>query len=205
MSSSSTDKLSDYKVYDIDFVRQYHIHLCDACAETSARASGVLDGVAYAREGIHQHNPDYPNSTWLYGYYNFFACNPRDNVVYDLFAHVKQSIRDYIGMEERAWTQCWVNTHPKDGLLHKHFHQYPIHWYLSIYPQNTETVFYDGDDELYRIKNEIGKLYIGPGDRMHEVVPTGEFDHMPRVTIAGNVMRSSDTKYQCKTFTFIPI
>ena len=214
MSSSLTDKsndgeYTDYKTYEIDLVRQYHTHICDICAETSARASGVLDGVAYVKDGKHEHQQDFPNSTWLYGYYNFFSCNTRDNVVYDLFAKVKECIRDYIGMDERAWTQCWVNTHPKDGLLQKHFHQYPIHWYLSIYPQTTATVFYEGDmddgPEIYRINNEVGKLYIGPGDRTHEVVPTGEFDRMPRITIAGNVLRSSDTQYQCKTFSFVPI
>lgn len=203
MNSSLTNK--DYKIYDIEHVRQYQTAIAEAALQTSGVVSSVLDGVGW-QGGKHEHDPEAcPNSTWLYGYYNFFSSRVKDIVVYDLFAHVKNALRDYIGMEERAWTQCWINTHLEGGLLHKHHHQYPIHWYLSIYPQNTQTVFYKGDEELYRIDNEPGKLYIGPGDRLHEVVQTGEFDGMPRVTLAGNILRPSDTTYRDNTLSFIPI
>ena len=139
MNSSLTNK--DYKIYDIEHVRQYQTAIAEAALQTSGVVSSVLDGVGW-QGGKHEHDPEAcPNSTWLYGYYNFFSSRVKDIVVYDLFAHVKNALRDYIGMEERAWTQCWINTHLEGGLLHKHHHQYPIHWYLSIYPQNTQTVF----------------------------------------------------------------
>ncbi|AGG54072.1 hypothetical protein CYXG_00008 [Synechococcus phage S-SSM4] len=83
----------------------------------------------------------------------------------------------------------------------------PISYSLVLVhlPTKTKTVFYKGDEELYSIDNEPGKLYIGPGDRLHEVVQTGEFDGMPRVTLAGNILRPSDTTYRDNTLSFIPI
>ncbi|AIX25880.1 hypothetical protein Syn7803US114_18 [Synechococcus phage ACG-2014d] len=204
MSSSLTDSTKNYKLYDISFVRENLSAIADAALQTSGVVSSVLNGVEW-QGGHHKHDPNQcPNSTWLYGYYNFFSARVKDVVIYDLFSEVKTCIRDFIGMEERAWTQCWVNSHLEGGLLHKHHHDYPIHWYLSIYPQNTETVFYKGDNEIYRVKNEPGKLYIGPGDRLHEVVKSGEFDNMPRITLAGNVLRPSD-KHRDTTLSFIPI
>ena len=158
----------------------------------------------------HVHDDEFPNVSWLYGYYNFFGCNARNSDVYDLYCQMRSAIRDYIGQNCRAWMQCWVNTHRNDDLMAKHHHTYPIHGYLSLYPQNTSTVFYDGyqGEELYRITNECGKMYIGIGSRPHEVVATGDPPNpkAPRITLGFNILRNNDIEnYQCDTFSFIPV
>jgi hypothetical protein len=56
------------------------------------------------------------------------------------------------------------------------------HGYISVDPKNTNTRF-----EEYSIKNEIGRLYIGPSYKFHEVVINEPFD-TPRITIAFGVM-----------------
>ena len=64
-----------------------------------------------------------------------------------------------------------------DEVLKWHNHEWDYHGYISVRPHNTVTVFEDRE-----IKNEIGNVYIGPGNRYHEVKVIEEYD-TPRITI----------------------
>ena len=212
--SNLTEFRPDFKLYDIELCRDKMESLCDAAVGTSMRVSKQFHGLpvpAQKNKNMrHVHDDEFPNVSWLYGYYNFFGCNARNSDVYDLYCQMRSAIRDYIGQNCRAWMQCWVNTHRNDDLMAKHHHTYPIHGYLSLYPQNTATVFYDGykGGELYRITNECGKMYIGIGSRPHEVVATGDPPNpmAPRITLGFNVLRNNDIEdFQCDTFSFIPV
>ena len=63
--------------------------------------------------------------------------------------------------------------------------------------KKTRTVFSD-----YEIKNEIGNIYIGPGDREHKVIVDENFD-TPRITLGFDV--SLETEDLNDTISLIPI
>ena len=202
--------LIDYKMYDIELCRTKQIELCNALCEISGRVSEKLDNVHIPSQKDpklrHEHNADRPNVSWCYGYYNIFGCAAGNIIMYDLYCQMRAAIRDYIGDNSRAWMQCWVNTHSVDDLMAYHNHSYPIHGDVSIYPQNTSTVFYKGKEETHRVQNEVGKLYIGPGKTPHEVVENGPQHEpdAPRITIAFNIIRESDNGSDL-SMSFIPI
>ena len=82
-------------------------------------------------------------------------------------------------------------------MLNWHSHQWDYHGYISIDPKKTRTVFSD-----YEIKNEVGNIYIGPGDREHKVIVDENFD-TPRITLGFDV--SLETEDLNDTISLIPI
>ena len=119
------------------------------------------------------------DSTWSYDKYNVFGLTSPTQVFYDLFKELRGFVYDYT--DDDLWIQSWVNYHMPDQVLKWHNHQWPIHGYISIRPHKTKTVF-----ENYEIKNEIGNVYIGPGNRHHEVQVLEPFD-TPRITIGFDI------------------
>ena len=104
------------------------------------------------------------DSTWSYDKYNVFGLTSPTQVYYDLFNELRGFVYDYTGDVDRLWMQSWVNYHMPDQVLRWHNHHWPIHGYISIRPHKTKTVF-----EGYEIDNEVGNIYIGPGNRYHRV------------------------------------
>ena len=119
------------------------------------------------------------DSTWSYDKYNVFGLTSPTQVFYDLFKELRGFVYDYTDGD--LWIQSWVNYHMPDQVLKWHNHQWPIHGYISIRPHKTKTVF-----ENYEIKNEIGNVYIGPGNRHHEVQVLEPFD-TPRITLGFDI------------------
>ena len=113
--------------------------------------------------------------TWSYGKYNLFGITSPTRVFYDLFTELRGFVYDY--QSDDVWMQSWVNYHMPDEVLKWHNHEWDYHGYISIRPHNTVTVFEDKE-----IKNEIGNVYIGPGNRYHEVKVIEDYD-TPRITI----------------------
>ena len=118
--------------------------------------------------------------TWSYHKYNVFGLTSPTQVFYDLYNELRGFVYDYTDAEF-LWMQSWVNYHMPDQVLKWHNHQWPIHGYISIRPHKTKTVF-----ENYEIKNEIGNVYIGPGNRHHEVQVLEPFD-TPRITLGFDI------------------
>jgi hypothetical protein len=79
-----------------------------------------------------------------------------------------------------------------------------MHGFISIEPQDTKTIFYDNYEDkesIYHINNKVGNIYIGDGNKWHEVISNNDFDG-DRITLGFDVMtRNSATK----NFGFIPI
>ena len=119
--------------------------------------------------------------TWTYDRYNVFGLTSPTQVFYDLYNELRRFVYDYTGVPKQMWMQSWVNYHMPDQVLKWHNHQWPIHGYISIRPHKTKTVF-----ENYEIKNEIGNVYIGPGNRHHEVQVLEPFD-TPRITLGFDI------------------
>ena len=125
------------------------------------------------------------NSTKGYSYYNLFTLTVGSKLFFGLHNQFTTIIRDFVGTDQELWFQCWINHHMPDEVLGWHNHLDCLaHGYMSLDPKNTSTVF-----ESYTIKNEVGKIYIGPSDRPHKVVVHEPYD-TPRLTIAFNVIDS---------------
>tara|TARA_R110002020_G_scaffold126335_2_gene284069 strand:+ start:1564 stop:2163 length:600 start_codon:yes stop_codon:yes gene_type:complete len=153
--------------------------------------------------------------TWIYQKYNIFGILAGSHYYWNLFKDIgvciKKHILDNLKQEtlpKNMWIQAWLNWHTKDQLLKKHHHADDgkgfMHGFISIEPQNTKTIFYERYEDkepIYHINNEVGNIYIGDGNKWHEVVSDKGFSG-DRITIGFDVMtRNSATK----NFGFIPI
>tara|TARA_B100000287_G_C20633706_1_gene780841 strand:- start:967 stop:1479 length:513 start_codon:yes stop_codon:yes gene_type:complete len=121
------------------------------------------------------------DSTWSYDKYNVFGLTSPTQVYYDLFNELRGFVYDYI-KPKQLWMQAWVNYHMPDQVLQWHNHEWPIHGYISIRPHKTKTVF-----EGYEIDNEVGNVYIGPGNRYHRVEVLEDYD-TPRITLGFDLL-----------------
>ena len=107
-------------------------------------------------------------------------------------------VRGYLRNHKQLWMQSWMNFHKANEVLDWHNHYSPYHGYVSIEPHNTTTVF-----EGYKIKNQIGRIYIGPGDRHHKVRVDEEFD-TPRITLGFDVTDRPNPK-PSGNWSFMPL
>lgn len=125
----------------------------------------------------------YPNkdSTWAYRMYNVFALSSPMPLWYSLYYELSKTIRNHIDTLEPLWMQSWLNFHKEDEVLDWHNHKRPYHGYINIDPQNTTTDFKD-----YQIKNNIGDIYIGPGNKQHKVIVNEDFKST-RITLGFDV------------------
>ena len=125
---------------------------------------------------------DFKGSTAHYMKYNAITLLrglPHYNVVFDELLSI--ICEYYEGDSETIFVKAWINYHSEDELLDWHDHQSLFHGYLSIRPHDTVTEFKDG-----KIENEVGSMYIGPGNLKHRVVSNTKFTEK-RITIAFDV------------------
>lgn len=116
------------------------------------------------------------NITWQFGNYNVYGLCSCNQWFYDIYKTLIQGLRDYYRLSntpvpEQLWMQSWINSHTPNQVLKTHNHDWPLHGYISIEPKDSDTVFTDKPNgvELYRVKNKVGQIYIGPGYRFHHV------------------------------------
>jgi hypothetical protein len=126
--------------------------------------------------GMQNHSAHAGNLTWMFNQYNLFALYSNNQHFYEIYKNLISAIREYFNVTgtdvpSQLWLQSWVNGHTKNQILKSHNHEWPIHGYISIDPKHTETVFTDAPNgnELYRITNKVGQIYVGPGSRFHHV------------------------------------
>jgi len=134
---------------------------------------------------LHQHYFNGRDSTWSYSEYNFFLLSSPSLVFHQLFCELKEIINNYVPYKFK-WMQCWLNYHYPNEVLNWHNHHWDYHGYICIDPKNTRTVFKD-----YQIKNEVGNIYIGPGNREHIVVVDENYVS-PRITLGFDVQVYED-------------
>jgi hypothetical protein len=117
--------------------------------------------------------------TWSYQSYNIWALTSPSPVWFQLYQDLIEVIKKHRKWEIPLWLESWANIHRDHKVLDWHTHYWPIHGYISIDPKNTVTEF-----EEYKILNNIGQIYIGPGRRLHRVV-SNEFTDFstPRITV----------------------
>ena len=127
-------------------------------------------------KGMHNHAAHIGNVTWMFSQYNMYSLFSNNQDFYEIYKSLIVAIREYFNITNteippQLWLQSWINGHTSSQILTSHNHDWPIHGYISIDPKNTDTVFTDSPNgnELYRIKNRVGQIYVGPGARFHHV------------------------------------
>jgi hypothetical protein len=168
-----------YSLFEISFVKEHQTEMITACNETSNKIKDFLKIQSISND-----------ITWFYKVYNLFTATCGDKNFYDLFVSINQSAQEYfkihnIKKDNMLYMQSWLNNHNYDEVLTSHNHQCPIHGYVSIDPKKTKTVFTNKLDDsiLYEIDNAPGLLYIGPGQRFHNVKNLEKWEGQ-RLTVA---------------------
>lgn len=122
------------------------------------------------------HNARNDNITWQFMNYNVYGLCGCNEWFYNIYKSQIEAIREYFKISQtevphQLWLQSWINSHRPNQVLKSHNHDWPWHGYISIDPKQSDTVFTDKPNgtELYRVKNKVGQLYIGPGYRFHHV------------------------------------
>ena len=179
------NKEFNYKIYRSSVVLDNHAELIRS----------IKFGIQTFREYFPEKAHD---STWAYYLYNTFTITSYTQGMYDLFGDVVSAIDDYTNKKRPLWFQCWINYHKPEEVLKWHGHEYPCHGYVCIDPKETHTV-YDG----YKIKNEIGNIYIGPGFRRHKVVVDHDYN-LPRITLGFDIVNEPSNN-PVKMNSFIPV
>lgn len=131
------------------------------------------------------------NITWEYCRFNFFTMVGGSQHYYNIYKVIKDNIIGYFDRikfkPDQMWFQSWINVHLYDEVLKAHDHTLEYHGYFSIDPKDSDTIFIDeNNNELYRVKNKIGRIYIGPTRRRHYVQNNAPYDDH-RVTIAFDI------------------
>ena len=125
------------------------------------------------------------DTTWTYDQYNIFAYASPKKIWTDLFRELREYATDYLGTDRDLFYQSWLNHHMGNNLLDWHTHTWPYHGYISIQPLDSKTIF-----ENFEINNEIGNIYIGPGDLRHKVVCDDVYT--PRITLGFDITYHQD-------------
>jgi hypothetical protein len=181
-------------------MRDYIVHKSQTIIDNQEL---IIRDLRVAHGYFKQHFPN-RDSTWTYNYYNIFATTAPSSIFYELYKELNKVIRDYIGDDRPLWMQSWLNFHMPNEVLEWHDHAWPHHGYISIDPKKTKTVFKE-----YEIINEVGNIYLGPGNREHKVEILEDFD-TPRITLGFDILAAQGRAHETaakpfEQFSLVPI
>tara|TARA_B100000287_G_scaffold369432_1_gene366282 strand:- start:1879 stop:2433 length:555 start_codon:yes stop_codon:yes gene_type:complete len=127
------------------------------------------------------------DSTKNYHAYNIFGASSPSVHMYKLYGVIRELVRRKLPDEDFLWMQSWVNYQTRDNVLDWHNHDAMWHGYVSIDPKDTCTEFKHG----FKVDNEVGNIYFGPGFNQHRVVNNSEYEGI-RITVAFDIMTSDN-------------
>jgi len=159
----------------------------------------MIGDLRIAHEYFKQHFPIiskkavYSQSPW----YNIFITTSPSPTFYKLYKELNKVVRDYVGHDRPLWMQSWLNFHMPNEVLGWHNHFWSCHGYMSIDPKKTKTVF-----KKYEIINEVGNIYMGPGERHHKVEVLEDFD-TPRITLGFDIHETPAKPFEM--YSLVPI
>jgi len=144
-------------------------------------------------------------TTKFYYKYNFFtlaSCNKEIHKMYrQLTGFVGEFLSEVSYPDDNVWMQSWMNFHKEDEVLKSHNHDFDVHGYITISNHKSDTVFTEGEKELWRIENKPLQIYIGTGRVNHHVEVTESYKD-ERITIGFDLaLKNSFTN----NFSFIPV
>jgi len=183
--------MNNYIIKNFSYVEKNHNHFIEYANLAHDRFN-----FAYGNKN----NFNQKSSTWFYRYYNITCLTFGSKLYYKLFCDLQTLIRKTANHKKPLWYQSWLNFHKQDEVLNWHNHpECLFHGYISIDPKETETEF-----ENYKIKNEIGNVYIGNGQLKHKVNLLKPFDGF-RITIAFDVISEDEINTMYKKYGKIDI
>ena len=145
------NKTFNYKIYRSSVVVEHQ--------------SEMIDRINFAHQQLmKKYGSLNTDSTWLYKTYNIFSLIGPSKLFYELFYDLTNVIKSTIVDKDFLWFQSWLNFHEPNEVLNWHNHHWYYHGYISIDPKKTKTIFKE-----YEILNQVGNIYIGPGNREHKV------------------------------------
>jgi hypothetical protein len=163
--------MEKYKLYQSELIKNNHPQFESQCKKVH---SSILQ----------EYNTD--NSTWAYEEYNIFNLTSSSLLFYNLYKELNYHIRSFVGDNRPLWISSWLNYDEGKKVeenLHSHYHEGLYHGYISITPQNTNTMFNNG----VTINNKIGQIYIGPGNNYD--YDNKDWDHYVKITKPYNGVR----------------
>ena len=144
---------------------------------------------------------DHSTSTSAYQLYNAFTLlndNQEWRKIYEqVISIVKQFYLESGGTSDTLYLKAWINYDDEDNVLGWHNHDALFHGYIGIDPLDTMTEF-----ENQIIENQIGRMYIGPGNINHRVL-VNKKTNKKRITLAFDV--NEDFALLHNPFIHIPI
>jgi len=190
--------MTSYFIDNLPYIKKNHNHFIEYANLAHKRFN-----FAYGNKTNFNQN----SSTWFYRYYNITCLTIGSEFYYKLFYDLQTLIRKISNHKKPLWYQSWLNFHKPSEVLDWHNHSECLfHGYISIDPKETETEF-----ENYKIKNEIGNVYIGNGQLKHKVNVLKPFEGY-RITIAFDVISEDEINTIYKKYgkidintSFIPI
>jgi hypothetical protein len=165
---------NNYIIRNFSYIKENHNHFIEYANLAHQRFN-----FAYGNKTSFNQN----SSTWFYRYYNITCLTFGSSLYYKLFSDLQSLIKEIAKNKKPLWYQSWLNFHKPNEVLNWHDHKDCLfHGYISIDPKESETEFED-----YKIKNEIGNIYIGKPEKKHKVNVLKPFDGH-RITIAFDVV-----------------
>jgi hypothetical protein len=190
----------DYRcsIFDIPYIRDNQTEIISHCEHAFHRIKECIS----AWKDIPYDSITGRDVTMYYGLYSIYSIAAPSEHFYNIYLALTECVNLYfetysITKPKQVWIQSWLNNHKNSEVLEKHKHGFDLHGYISIDPRDTETVFFDGEDhnkELYKVTNNPGKLYLGPGDRPHYVNNLTNWSGQ-RFTLGFDVIQSPTTLY----------
>ena len=202
---SNVDRDLRYVMVDVPYIRANLQNIKEHCEYAAHRIKQFIVGM----KNIPYDKITGTDITWFYNNYNIYNIAAGSVHFYTIYKHVCYAVNQYFKITgkpkpSQMWMQSWINFHNADEVLSVHDHTWDLHGYVSIEPQDTETVFLnyrDDSKELYRVKNQVGKIYVGPGYRPHYVNNLSNYTEK-RITMGFDLMYEHKTNYNSG---FIPI
>lgn len=142
------------------------------------------------------------SATGYHKYYNLMLLTFGSKIFHTFFTELKERILDYMGHpKERLWYMCWLNYDTGENKFFRWHQHYDarVHGFVSIEPQKTVTEFED-----FKLKNEVGQMYIGPGNKLHKVNILEPYKK-PRISIAFDVCGDIEVNKMYKKYGKVDI
>ena len=182
---------NNYIIRNFSYIKENHNHFIEYANLAHQRFN-----FAFGNKTSFNQN----SSTWFYRYYNITCLTFGSSLYYKLFSDLQNLIKEIAKHKKPLWYQSWLNFHKPNEVLDWHNHyECLLHGYISIDPKESETEFED-----YKIKNEIGNVYIGKPEKKHKVNILKPYDGH-RITIAFDIIDEDNVNSIYKKYGNIDI
>ena len=182
---------NNYIIKNFPYIKENHNHFIEYANLAHQRFN-----FAYGNKTSFNQN----SSTWFYRYYNITCLTFGSSLYYKLFSDLQNLFKEITNNKKPLWYQSWLNFHKPNEVLDWHNHyECLLHGYISIDPKESETEFED-----YKIKNEIGNVYIGKPEKKHKVNILKPYDGH-RITIAFDIIDEDNVNSLYKKYGNIDI